>query len=728
MSHRFLTLLFAALVVSAGTTLAKPPDLPTNEQVDCQIVVPPFNGGYIPGGCIQLENEAILEAEQPVEPCEPSAESPAPCVSEALCSWLSAVQFWFAAEPIIGCGCPCCAISEDCYGQQTAEACQCYPDGCRPCSCEPCECHKKKNGGKKTTCCGRCDCQPCSCKPCGCCACKTKPGKNCSCNPCQCCEKPAPVQDIDLPAIDVSGCQIKIHVTISVDPKAEGVAATSKRRPVTKSCPVTDQQAFLEAWKAFLRQLHAETAKTWQELQKTNDSLQDSEPAEPCDPREAGSYDSCEDHPQSDAATTQEEKCEPSCTCPYLKEKQSRQTKERAVEADSTAVFGGVIENLKKLEHARKLFRVAEFYWLTGMVEQAEHCYREIQKIVPGSHIAGQAGERLQQMKVDIQENSGDEADSSYEEQDAPQSRWNKKEADRQQVARLIEKCLEAVAADRLRAAEAIAHHLTRTLSQMNQPKPVAPYWWRQFVRHKLQQQKEARIHQLLEACHQALKEGRYDDAERLADKAKAIDPECVAAHALVYKTHLLAQIEAKQRQRRLRRAEAVNRRLHLPPLDPVTVDALNKMLDQLKEAVFPVEEAEQTEDPCEQSLRQDLEQADAIEEETDECEDEDVFPPDDIDCPDEVEDEDDPCEMYLNQDITGFIHHIDGPAGSDEECESEWTDLIDENACIEIDGSNPQGIRFRCQIHVGGNTFRIVIDEKGQVEWHMTADDEEER
>src|SRR5262245_28288048 len=48
----------------------------------------------------------------------------------------------------------------------------------------------------------------------------------------------------------------------------------------------------------------------------------------------------------------------------------------------------------------------------------------------------------------------------------------------------------------------------------------------------------EAQVAELLEACQRALADGRYGEARDLADRALALDPACVAAKALVIKTH----------------------------------------------------------------------------------------------------------------------------------------------------------------------------------------------
>jgi hypothetical protein len=54
----------------------------------------------------------------------------------------------------------------------------------------------------------------------------------------------------------------------------------------------------------------------------------------------------------------------------------------------------------------------------------------------------------------------------------------------------------------------------------------------------------ENKVDKLLEACHTALVAGKYELANELAQMALDIDRDCVAAHPLVYKMHLLAQVK----------------------------------------------------------------------------------------------------------------------------------------------------------------------------------------
>src|SRR5206468_8434950 len=55
--------------------------------------------------------------------------------------------------------------------------------------------------------------------------------------------------------------------------------------------------------------------------------------------------------------------------------------------------------------------------------------------------------------------------------------------------------------------------------------------------------QGSARVNELIEQCRQALAVGKIADAEMFASQALALDPMRVAANPLVYKMHLLSQL-----------------------------------------------------------------------------------------------------------------------------------------------------------------------------------------
>ncbi|OAI39347.1 hypothetical protein AYO40_05880 [Planctomycetaceae bacterium SCGC AG-212-D15] len=92
----------------------------------------------------------------------------------------------------------------------------------------------------------------------------------------------------------------------------------------------------------------------------------------------------------------------------------------------------------------------------------------------------------------------------------------------------------------------------------------------------------DEQVAELLEDCQRALADGHYRKAARLARQAQALDPECVAANALVFKAHLLIQVQEKARGARVRTTPVgavVPLVPHMPEVDPALVQALEQSL-----------------------------------------------------------------------------------------------------------------------------------------------------
>jgi tetratricopeptide (TPR) repeat protein len=178
---------------------------------------------------------------------------------------------------------------------------------------------------------------------------------------------------------------------------------------------------------------------------------------------------------------------EPS-TCPYLREKAAR---EQAGTPSAPEAPGSVIDNLEKLEQASRVYRRGEAYRRRGQVREARGCYEKVRELCPGSRFARLAGERLEHLRA-AEIKHADEA--TGEEEDAPPPTPGEMKGEK--------------------------HSLLRTT--------------------------ESRVATLLERCQRAFAAERYDEAERLARRAIALNPAAVAAHPLVYKLQLLAQLREK--------------------------------------------------------------------------------------------------------------------------------------------------------------------------------------
>jgi tetratricopeptide (TPR) repeat protein len=171
-------------------------------------------------------------------------------------------------------------------------------------------------------------------------------------------------------------------------------------------------------------------------------------------------------------------------TCPYLLQEAARQ---QPAPSGSQAP-GSVLENLEKLEHAAEVYRRAESYRRRGRVEEARGCYQSIRDLCPGSHLAGLANDRLKHLPTGETKSAGEAAS---EEEEVPPPAPKEKKPEKHSSARSV----------------------------------------------------GSRVSGLLERCQRAVAAGRYAEAETLARRAIALDPDTVAASPLVYKLHLLRQL-----------------------------------------------------------------------------------------------------------------------------------------------------------------------------------------
>ena len=198
-----------------------------------------------------------------------------------------------------------------------------------------------------------------------------------------------------------------------------------------------------------------------------------------------------EDTPASLAAAEEQERpAEEPFACPYLRGKAAREQ----TPSPTPPAPGTVAENLAKLEHAARVYERAESYRRRGRLEEARGCYESVCDLCPGSRFARMASERLEHLSTAATKPAEEEAG---EEEDAPPPPPEEKKGEN----------------------------------------------------HSALQTTGSRVAALLERCQRAFAAERYDEAERLARRAVALDPGAVAAHPLVYKLQLLAQLRERIQQ-----------------------------------------------------------------------------------------------------------------------------------------------------------------------------------
>jgi hypothetical protein len=262
----------------------------------------------------------------------------------------------------------------------------------------------------------------------------------------------------------------------------------------------------------------------------------------------------CEEAENAAGADCPEEK---EMTCPYRKEQLRKEAPTFDHDQGPT-----VLDNLKLLKKARKLYGQAEDHRAKGDMDEARRCYEEVQRLCPGSGCDRLATDRLAEMDEPL---STGEATTEEEEAPAPPAPPAVDDDEvRARIGKMIDRCRDAFEAGRYHQAEHLMHRAAWKLHKLGrhkkdapaEPKPVSaeeeqepesPPRIRDCFRKGCSGRPAVRfttVEELLQACHRAIGEGRLDEATELAHQALALDPVSVAADALVYKAHMLIHLQ----------------------------------------------------------------------------------------------------------------------------------------------------------------------------------------
>ncbi|MGE3803535.1 MAG: hypothetical protein AB7K24_02555 [Gemmataceae bacterium] len=415
-------------------------------------------------------------------------------------------------------------------------------------------------------------------------------------------------------------------------------------------------------------------------------------------------------------------KLEKKISCPFLKQKEA--DKRAAKQPQKPVKMSvSVLNNIEKLQRAQRMLRVARWYERTGNDAMAAFQYQRIRKLVPGSRLDVQASEGLAALEA-----RQDTVIGLAEEEEATSAKEKK-------VAELISECRKAVHEKRWSDARKLADQLSLSLSTLEIDVPEPP----PFIEEEQEDGQdlnrlnifegcegfqppvvktvEELVAELLESCQRALAEGRLQEAEMMAQQAQMLDPDCVAAHALVYKTHLLIQIadqiqkDAEEQEEMYQgcgrgyygnpcgRPKAITNGdcrqpiiidIELPPVDPDITDALGKV-ERNFDTPGTVEESQPVEAPEYQ------------------LELEDVWPEVGLD----------PCD--------DFIDHGACEPCEEEACEVQvllvkLVNMLTEGTCVEIGASPGTGWRMQCQVFMGDCTYSLYADEQGAMRCVQTS------
>jgi tetratricopeptide (TPR) repeat protein len=275
---------------------------------------------------------------------------------------------------------------------------------------------------------------------------------------------------------------------------------------------------------------------------------------------------------ETPAATEEESRGEEAPSCPFLKEQEAARKAPKA----EPLQLGTPLENLEKLSQARKLFQQAQDNcYREDKIADVQALCREIHRLCPGSPI-----DRIAQAQF------GQTMPSPV------------------QARMFLTEALESILAENYQAACSIYRNMEqqwpvhsefhqiareqRLLIELNLGAGKLP---RQPEKtHAAAEEAstlsctEQQVAELLEDCQRALADGHYRKAAKLARQAQALDPECVAANALVFKTHLLIQVQEKARAEKKKPGiigALVPLCPHMPAIDPAIVEDLERALTQ---------------------------------------------------------------------------------------------------------------------------------------------------
>ena len=387
----------------------------------------------------------------------------------------------------------------------------------------------------------------------------------------------------------------------------------------------------------------------------------------------------------------------PDATCPYLREKAAC---DQAAAPAAPDAPGSVAENLEKLEHAARVYRRAESYRRRGRLEEARGCYEGIRDLCPGSRFARLADERLQQLQA---------GGATSEEEDAPPPAPKEQKSGKQstaagvekRVSALLQRCQRAFAAGRCTEAETLARraialdpeavaanplvyklHLLRQLQDnfIDASPPAGYGLWGGDIDRRLENSRRAA--ELVGQFSSFYKRGMYAEAELCALQALAIDPENRNAEAAVRLAGMqrLAHPPVSEPAVCPWAAEphTTMRPPDLPPVDPLTVGAMERILIEVGE-------------PQTQKVTVTVEEQGAADEQAEppSAEDPQILP---IDAPG-----DDPAEQ----------------AGQNLSLQ-DLLDALRSSACVEVEGAPLCG-RGQCQLPLGMLSARAEWDSRGE-------------
>jgi tetratricopeptide (TPR) repeat protein len=236
----------------------------------------------------------------------------------------------------------------------------------------------------------------------------------------------------------------------------------------------------------------------------------------------------------------------PTGACPYRRQQQ--ESRPQRATGDVEIGPDSVLCELEKLKQAARLCAQGDAWIECADYDRARQCFDEARQVCPGSRWEALAVQKLAWLARRTPEFVPDEGSEQEEPATAPAGRA---EARKARLEELLRRCQQALEVEDYTTAEKLARRAAWACRGLKREKSEA----RRCRAAPIEEEAEVpacwavpgpaeEVARLLAACHQAINAGDYSAAAELARQARALDPASVAADALVFKTHMLSQLQ----------------------------------------------------------------------------------------------------------------------------------------------------------------------------------------
>lgn len=303
---------------------------------------------------------------------------------------------------------------------------------------------------------------------------------------------------------------------------------------------------------------------------------------------------------KDDAAT------KPTVVCPYLRDKAVQASAPPAVAPEQ---LGTVLDNLAKLQQARRVFAKAEHHFRAGDYDRADEYYGRVMELCPGSRWDAEARARryavaVLKMLQEAGQSAVEEAEPAQQVEpppcepacsDAPNDAGMQQF--KQKFIELLDQARAALEAGDFQKAKNMAQEAAGLETPDNSAEEAA---------ESPTPDNCAKVAELVEAAQRAYAAGCHCEAQAYVEQALELDPDCPAAKALQGQ---LTESQTEERGGAESQSDdedvpdcgqeppmpqepphcpRLGFRHRLPPVDPMMIEALQKALVEMENAATP--------------------------------------------------------------------------------------------------------------------------------------------